>query len=58
MDYLIKYVHCECNVWPVAMLVPMHRCGRCRVRPFSGFFDTKELAEKAFREWKKDRSRS
>jgi len=47
------YAHCNCNIWPLFYAANVGRCGRCRVRPFSNYYQTREEAVAAFKEWKK-----
>lgn len=54
IDYnTIKYMHCNCNVWPIFIYNPYGRCGRCGIRPFSEMYETHLDCNTAFEEWKK-----
>jgi hypothetical protein len=52
----IKYMHCDCHVWPIYVFEPYSRCGWCDMRPASGMFESKEDCETALMRWRSERN--
>lgn len=51
--YFIKWMFCECNSYPMALVFGTGRCGKCGV-VVQGSYDTREASEAARLEFYKE----